>query len=183
MNKYLTSLILFLTVCIFSPIVRSEEFKLEARQLGLIEHSLLSQAIDNDIQIKRLDKELSRAGFVRDVGGIVATSNMVGVRVINLSSKDRSVRFITNGLQLGSDAINITTFAYRMLKGKKIKEEMDKRINIINKDLLKAFSRLEASQDDIEAKNKLISYVGEKSTNDYLRWLALEGQKVEKPAN
>ena len=96
---------------------------------------------------------------------------MVGVRILNLSSKDTSVRFITNGLQLGSDAVNISTFAYRMIKGKKIKEAMGNRLNTIKKDLLDSFSRLAASQDDIEAKNKLISYVGEKSTSDYLYWL------------
>ena len=69
-----------------------------------------------------------------------------------------------------------------MIKGKKIKEKMDDRLNIIKKDLLKAFSRLAASPDDIEAKNKLISYVGEKSTDDYLYWLMLEQQRIEKPA-
>ena len=60
MNKFLMSSVLLFSVCIFIPIVRAEEFKLEARQLGLIEHTLLNQAIDNDLQVKRLDEELNR---------------------------------------------------------------------------------------------------------------------------
>ena len=120
-----------------------------------------------------IDKELNKAGLVRDIGSLIATTNMISVRVLNLShfGIDMSARFVTNSLQLGSDAINISTLGYKIYRGKKIKQKLEKRVNEITKDILNAFSRLNNSFDDSGAKNLLVSYVGEKSVNDYLQWI------------
>lgn len=147
------------------------QFNLEVNKPGIIEQALLSQAIENDPVVKNLDKELSKAGLVRNIGSLAATSNMVSVRILNLSSNDSSIKFLTNGLQLGSDAINITTIGYKMYKEKKLKKEIEERINFIKSELFNLFARLESSSDDVEAKNRLIGLVGENSTNDYLNWL------------
>ena len=171
MKKYFLVLFLFQLLTPFSAVSQTEKFNLEAAKFGVIEQALLNQAIDNDPGIKRLDRELSKAGFVRDSTNIASTSIMGSARVLNLSSKDTSTRFISNSLLLGSDVINISAVGYKLYKEKKIKKELNERINFIKSELVNIFSRLESSKDDIEAKNKLVNFVGENSVNDYLNWL------------
>lgn len=173
MKNFRIGIALTLFLLIFTLPVAAKEFKLQATELGLIEQTLLNQAINNDLEVKQIDKELNKAGLVRDIGSLIATTNMISVRVLNLShfGIDMSARFVTNSLQLGSDAINISTLGYKIYRGKKIKQKLEKRVNEITKDILNAFSRLNNSFDDSGAKNLLVSYVGEKSVNDYLQWI------------
>lgn len=175
-KSIILSMLLFLTP--LNAHSQTEEFKLKAQQPGLIEQTLLNQAIENDPQIKILDKELNKGGFVRDVGNIGASSIKSSIRILNLShyAADGSSRFVTNGLNLSSDLLNVATVAYKLHKTKKTKKELEGRINFIKSTLLEVFSRLNISKDDIEAKNKLISFVGEKSANDYLNWLEINSK-------
>ena len=174
MLSHVLTLICFLFAQIlFQGIGFCEEnqFKLEVNKPGIIEQALLNQAIENDLEIQSLGKKLGYTNFVRDTANITLNTVMGSARVINLSSKDKSVRFISNGLLLGSDAINITTIGYKMYKEKKIKKEIEERVSSIKSELFNLFARLESSSGDIEAKNRLTSFVGENSTNDYLKWL------------
>ena len=152
---------------------QTEQFKLEANKLGLLEQTLLNQAIENDPEIKELDKKLNKVGLVRDVGNIGSSSIKSSIRILNLShyGADNSARFVTNGLNLGSDVLNIATAGYRIHKTKKIKEQVENRISLIKSELSKIISVLTTSVDNIEARDKLINLVGEKSANDYLSWL------------
>ncbi len=170
-KKYFIVLFLLQVLLPFNAISQTDRFNLEVAKFGVIEQALLNQAIENDLEIQRLEKKLGYSNFVRDTANIAANTVMGSARVINLSSKDKSVRFISNGLLLGSDAINIITIGYKMYKEKKLKKELEERIGFIKSELLNLFSRLEVSKDDMATKNKLITFVGEKSTNDYLNWL------------
>ena len=173
MKKYL--IIFLFSLTILQAYCQVEQFKLEAHEPGIIEQALLNQAIDNDIKVKELDKKLNQAGFVRDVGNLGASSLKCSVRILNLNhyGLDRSARFVTNGINLGADALNVATVGYKIYKAKKIKKELEERINIIKLDLFNAVTRLANSRDDIDAKSKLISLVGETSANDYLKWLEI----------
>ena len=171
MKKYFAVLFLFQVLLPFNAISQTNRFNLEAVKFGVIEQALLNQAIENDLEIQKLGKELSYSNFVRDTVNIATNTVMGSARVLNLSSKDNSIRFIGNGLLLGSDAINITTIGYKIYKEKKIKKEIEGRINSIKSELFNIFGRLETAKDDIEAKNRLTTLVGENSTNDYLNWL------------
>lgn len=174
MLSHVLTLICFLFAQIlFQGIGFCEEnqFKLEVNKPGIIEQALLNQAIENDLEIQSLGKKLGYTNFVRDTANITANTVMGSARVINLSSRDTSVRFITNGLLLGSDAINITTIGYKIYKEKKIKKEIEDRINFIKSELFHIFNQLETNRDNVEAKDKLTALVGENSTNDYLTWL------------
>lgn len=161
---------LFVICCL---IVKSE-IKAEVHRFGLIEQGLLTQAIDNDPEIKMLDRELSKAGFVRDIGNLNVGSFKAGVRIISLSSSDSSVRFIANGINLGADILNLATFGYKIHKIRKVKSQLEDRISLIKSELRDVFLRLEKTKDDVDAKNKLIGLVGEKATIDYLRWVELK---------
>ena len=184
--KFCTILVinLLLILLISSLFCRAEltEFKGQVEQPGLMEQALLSQAIENDPLVKELDKKLNKCGYIRDVGNLGASSLKASIRVLNLShyGLDMSARFVTNGINLGSDLLNVITVSYKLQESKKIKMQLENRINLIRADLMKVVSRLVNSKDDLEAKNRLISLVGEKSTNDYLSWLELNYSKEVK---
>ena len=171
MKKYFIALLLFQLLLPFSVLSQTERFDLEAVKFGVIEQALLNQAIESDPEIQKLEKKLGYSNLVRDTANIAATTVMGSTRVINLSSKDPSVKFTTNSLLLGSDAISITVIGYKMYKEKKIKKELKERVNFLKSELMHLFTRLETAKDDIEAKNKLTNLVGENFTNDYLNWL------------
>lgn len=170
-------LLLLLFLSVTKAFAQTEQFKLEARQLGLIEQTLLNQAIENDPEIKELEKKLNRAGLTKDIGNLSASTLKSSIRIINLSSTDSSVRFITNGINLGSDIINVATIGYKIYKIKKVKAQLENKVNKIKFELVDVFNRLTKSKDDIEAKQKLVSYIGEKSTNDYLNWLGRDSKR------
>ena len=171
-SKLIFSFLLFLLPACY-VFGQTEQFKLEANQFGLLEQTLLNHAIENDPEIKELDKKLNKVGLVRDIGNIGSSSIKSSIRILNLShyGADNSARFVTNGLNLGSDVLNIATAGYRIHKTKKIKEQVENRISLIKSELSKIISVLTTSVDNIEARDKLINLVGEKSANDYLSWL------------
>lgn len=178
MIKNIIILFLLLIFSITSASCQTDQFKLQAEEPSFIEQALLNQAIDNDPVVKSLDKQLNKTGFVRDIGNLGASTLKSSIRIINLShyGLDMSARFVTNGINLGSDLLNVTTVGYKLYKVKKIKEELESRIDLIKKQFFEVLSRLNSSKDDIEARNKLTSLVGEKSANDYLNWLEMNAK-------
>ena len=171
MKKYFLVLFFLQVFLPFNALSQTEKFNLEATKFGIIEQALLNQAIENDLEIRKLGEKLGYSNFVKDTANIAVNTVMGSARVLNLSSKDKSIRFIGNGLLLGSDAINLTTIGYKIYKEKKIKKEIEDRINFIKSELFHIFNQLETNRDNVEAKDKLTALVGENSTNDYLTWL------------
>ena len=133
MKKHFVVLFLFQILLPFNAISQTDKFNLEAAKFGVIEQALLNQAIENDLLVNKLDKQLNKAGFVRDVGNLGASTLKSSIRVINLShyGLDMSSRFVTNGINLGSDLLNVATVSYKLYKVKKVKEQIDERINKI----------------------------------------------------
>lgn len=164
-------LLLFLFCLPLDVYSQEDQFELEAKQFGLIEQTLLNQAIENDPQIKELDNKLQRLGTTTSIGRLSSSSMKSAIRIVALSSRDSSVHFITNGINLGADTIGIFVTSYELYKTKRLRNKLEKRVKEIKNDLLDIFSKLETSRVDIDAKNSLISLVGKKSTNEYMNWL------------